>query len=77
MTKPSDYKHIAAWGKYLGSDKWFIEDEQRKAAEQGAPINAIYAKSGPGGVPTGEWSTADTIANPSTMDIINKWAERL
>ncbi len=39
---PTAYKCIAIWGRNLGSDTSYIRNEQRLAAEQGAPLTAIY-----------------------------------
>jgi len=61
-TKPADYKHVAVWGRQMGSFAYYIKRQQELAFEAGAPINAIferYANDGSG--PTGEWATADTI----------------
>lgn len=54
--KPTDYKHIAAWGKKLRSFAYYIADQQNRAFEAGAPIDVIYEKYGPSG-PTGQWVT--------------------
>ena len=42
MPKPSDYKHIKAWGKMLGSRSYYIKGEQEKAAKENAPLTAVY-----------------------------------
>lgn len=39
--RPIDYIGIAAWGKHLGSFHYFIEDEQRCAAAEDAPADAL------------------------------------
>jgi hypothetical protein len=54
MSKPSEYKHIEAWGYFLGSAAYYIDAEQRKAAEEKAPLNAIYERDG-------KWATFDTV----------------
>jgi hypothetical protein len=55
MNKPSDYKHIAAWGFFLKSYQYYIALQQELAAKDQAPLNAIYKKS------DGTWATADNI----------------
>lgn len=42
--KPQDYKHIAAWGRMMGSYAYFIKDQQNQAAEDNAPVDAIYKR---------------------------------
>lgn len=37
-----DYKHIEAWGRLLGSYRYFISEEQARAAKEGAPIDAVF-----------------------------------
>lgn len=39
---PSDYKHIAAWGSIMGSRPYYIANEQRQAAQEGAPLDAVF-----------------------------------
>jgi hypothetical protein len=71
--KPSDYKHIAAWGYQLGSFLRYIEGEQEKAFAAGAPINAIFQRHATDGSgPTGEWATADTIKDDDVRRIIER-----
>jgi hypothetical protein len=38
----TSYKHIRAWGKYLGSYEYYIKAEQARASADGAPKDAIY-----------------------------------
>jgi hypothetical protein len=39
---PKAYKAIRLWGENLGSYEYYIENQQRRAAEDGAPVDAIY-----------------------------------
>lgn len=39
---PSDYKHIKAWGAIMGSRAYYVENEQRLAAQEGAPLDAVF-----------------------------------
>lgn len=63
FNKPTDYKHIKAWGQFMGSYDSFIEMEQFNAAADDAPLNAIY-KSGD------KWYTFDEIENEETRWLI-------
>ncbi len=40
--KTEPYPYIRVWGTYMGSYPYYIEDEKRRAAEDGAPPDAIY-----------------------------------
>jgi hypothetical protein len=71
MNKAEDYKHIAAWGNFMRSYKYYIDDQQRIAAKDQAPLNAIFKRS------DGTWCTADEIKNSTLKIDINKAAEEL
>ena len=64
MPKPEEYKAIAAWGKHLRSFQYYIANEQRKAAEDDAPVNAIYKDM------DGSWKTTDVITAPGLKEKI-------
>lgn len=66
MFKPSEYKHIRAWGKLLRSYDYYIELEQHRASENNAPINAVYDKG------DNDWVTADTC-QPDTQESLERW----
>lgn len=53
--KPAEYKHIAAWGRMMGSFGYYIESQQQKAAKENAPASAIYKHS------DGHWETSDDL----------------
>ena len=42
MNKPNDYKAIAWWGKMLQSNRFYVRDQQIKAMEMDAPLDAIF-----------------------------------
>lgn len=65
MPKPSEYIWIKKWGQMAGSLAYYIEDEQGRAADDDAPLNAIYRDLGPGGKP-GRWRTTDDITVATT-----------
>jgi hypothetical protein len=58
--KPHEYKWIRTWGRHMGSFSYYIEDQQKLAARDGAPLDAIY-KDG-----FGTWKTIDDILNDTT-----------
>jgi hypothetical protein len=62
MPKPSDYQMIRQWGTHHGSNNYYIMDQQYAAAEDDAPLNAIYKDT------TGVWLTTDNITNCVTRD---------
>lgn len=55
-TKPGDYVAIAAWGRKLGSYPYYIENEQLRAFDANAPIDAVYKK-----YDTAEWQTVSAM----------------
>lgn len=62
--KPEEYHGIQAWGRQLGSFAHYRRVQQELAAEEGAPLDAIYK-----GV-EGRWHTVDEIVSPDTKAII-------
>lgn len=40
--KPKAYKAIELWGQNLGSYQYYIDGEQRRASNDGAPVDSIY-----------------------------------
>jgi hypothetical protein len=55
----------------LGSYNYYIENEQAQAAEDMAPLNAIYKRE------SGEWCTADDIKSPERKQEIEQLVEEL
>jgi len=51
MNKPEDYKAIGLWGAFMHSFSYYVEFQQILAAENDAPLDAIYKSS------AGEWRT--------------------
>lgn len=64
---PSDYVWIKAWGNMMGSQPYYIEGQQRRASEDGAPVTAIYGRDG-------DWQTLATITNQRARDYLLGWA---
>jgi hypothetical protein len=46
MTNHTKYEMISKWGGRTGSYADYIEDQQKLAMEEGAPVTAIYKRSG-------------------------------
>lgn len=55
MSKPEDYQAIEVWHRRTGSFQYYIDRMQRKAAEENAPLNAIYFRDDQG------WVTTDDL----------------
>ena len=55
-----EYKYIRMWGRMLGSNANYIDEEVLTAQGSGAPENATYQR------PDGTWETTDGITNPET-----------
>lgn len=60
MPKPEEYIWIKKWGENLASSIGYIRQEQRRAAQQEAPLDATYAIHG------GGWATIADITSPGT-----------
>ena len=54
-----DYEWIRKWGRFLGSYKYYIDDEVARARADHAPQNAIYKHDG-------KWYTTDSIISQTT-----------
>lgn len=61
MHKPEEYIYIRKWGKMLASFEYYIRDQQKLAAFEDAPLNAVYREH-----ETNSWITTDEIENPAT-----------
>jgi hypothetical protein len=40
-----DYKYIRAWGKMMGSFKYYVDDQVERAIRDKAPEDAVYQRS--------------------------------
>ena len=63
MTKEKDYQAIRRWGSILGSQNYYIENQQAMALKDGAPITVIYKKDE-------GWVLAESIVNGDLREII-------
>jgi hypothetical protein len=68
--KPEEYRHIRAWGRHLHSFNYYIEDQQWRASEEHAPLNAIFKGT------DGTWHTVDGIASEELKTKIEHDATR-
>ena len=60
MSKPSEYVWIKRWGKHLGSFDYYIQNQQALAAEENAPVDAIYKDD------DGNWRRIGQVTNIHT-----------
>lgn len=63
--RPEDYRHIRAWGRFMQSFEYYIVGEQKRAAEDNAPLDAIYKHS------DGHWVRATDIESPYVRKVID------
>jgi hypothetical protein len=70
--QPKDYKHIDAWGRMLGSYSYYIVGEQTKAAEDNAPLDAIFYDDR-----EKRWHTYEEINSPSTKEDMRRRLEKM
>jgi hypothetical protein len=78
-TKPSDYLHIVALGRSLGSFGYYITAQQEKAFAAKAPIDAVSEVHAEGAVPSycspaGNWKTVNDL-DPEYRDMLNREVE--
>jgi hypothetical protein len=66
MAKANEYRHIAAWGRMMSSDRSYIFDQQVKAAADNAPIDAVYFGDG-------QWRRFSEVTNEDTITLINRF----
>lgn len=62
MPEPREYRHIKAWGLMMHSFPYFIKNQQNEAADDDAPLNAIYKRD--------RWITFDEVENEETKMIV-------
>lgn len=60
MRRPDDYTYIAAWGRMMGSYSSYIRSQAELAAEDNAPLDAIYRRD------DGTWATTSDVSKAST-----------
>jgi hypothetical protein len=63
--KPVKHPYIVAWGKYVESKSYYIQDQLDQAEKDGAPPTAISRRA------DGTWRTVEQIEDPglrATLD---------
>ena len=61
MPQPNEYKMIQAWGKYMGSYMPYIVDQQNLAAQENAPLDAIFRNNDSHVGVVSTWSTVEQV----------------
>lgn len=64
----TDYPYIRAWGKFMGSHQYYINDEIARAKNDEAPQDAIYKRDG-------RWITFRQITSTTTREVIEQMIE--
>lgn len=64
--KPEEYLYIKAWNTHLDMQVKTIHQLQKLAAEENAPLNAIYRNGGLG------WYTAEHIKDEKLQELIRR-----
>lgn len=73
-----DYPYIRAWGHYMGSQQYYIDDEVQRARDSKAPSSAIHIRQGSAARWDGKsWATVEDIASESLRDSIKKAGDAL
>ena len=60
--RPEEYLAIMLWGQQMLSFMHYIQDQQELAAEDGAPVDAIYKKFGESTGPDNKWVCVSDLA---------------
>jgi hypothetical protein len=58
--KPEEYVHLKVWCKSTGSMDYYVKQQQERASEANAPVDALYERYDGSG-PTGEWACASDL----------------
>lgn len=61
----TDYWAIAVWGEMLGSYSYYVEAQQKKALEEGAPLDAIFKRHDGSG-----WARASELPEPRRSEVM-------
>lgn len=59
---PDDYRHVAAWGRFLMSTPSYARGQQHEAFRDRAPVDAIYRSHD-----DGRWITAREVTNQAAI----------
>lgn len=69
------YPMMELWGKSLGSQQRYINDQIRAATERGLPADATYIRFGPR-IAKVEYGTITTCTNLQTLHLLAEMANR-
>jgi hypothetical protein len=64
MKPATEYRHIRAWGRMMGSRDYYIQDQIEQARKDKAPQDAIYRTS------EGRWRVFSDVTRPDTRSTI-------
>lgn len=70
MADRPEYAHIRAWGIFMGSAQWYIEEEVEAARAERAPADAIFQRGRPDG--PSRWASYGGVTNQSTRAAIEQ-----
>jgi hypothetical protein len=71
----SAYPYVRLWCRFMGSYEYYAVLQEDQARATGAPRDAVYEVSKPGGSPSGVWVTLDNIHNSSFIKACALWRE--
>ncbi len=93
VRKAGEYQYIRVWGSVMGSYAYYVENEQQRAAEDHAPLDAIHytyeyvdGRSAPSGYSDEQiqrlgirkvWKTVQDLKNATTRWNFEKHCQRL
>lgn len=63
-TAAKKYRWVQAWGNFMQSFQYYINDQANDAERDKAPLTAIYKGK------DGKWRTTDDITEPSVLDAL-------
>ncbi len=68
--EPQAYRAIRAWGNMVGSFSSYITNEQQRASNENAPLNAVYARG------SNNWATIEDIKSIDTVKTLATYLAR-
>jgi len=65
------HKYVYAWGRYMDSMDYYIQDQLDEAEKDNAPANAIFKRK------EGDWATMDSLDDPNLAAALNDYVKFL
>ena len=65
------HKYVYAWGRYMDSKDYYIQDQLDLAEKDNAPENAIFKRR------EGDWATMDSLDDPNLAAALNDYVKFL